>query len=527
MKRATELRDAEEALRESLEQFRTIIDMLPTLLAYLDSDQRYLHVNQAYADWYGLSKEELIGKRPSEVLREESYRGADKHIEAVLKGQQVSFDNISYDTAGRLRAVRATYIPHVDQDGRTRAFLALVEDITQQLQTEEALRQSEETYRRMSENMPIVVYSAMPEDFNTNLLMSGRAEELTGYSAQEFLEEPELWSAICHPNDRAHVLERIREHRRNKTALDIEYRILTKDHNIKWVREKAIPALDDQGRLVRIDGFLEDVTERKEAEDQRDAALLALKGYTDQLELVVGERTQELRDAQDQLIRQEKLAVLGQLAGGVGHELRTPLGAIRNAAYFLNLVLEEPDPEVREMLEILDREVANSERIITGLLDFARAKPPMRRAMDINEVVQEALARVVVPVDVAIERQLEDTLPAIRADPDQLVQVFRNLIQNAVQAMPDGGRLTIKTEANGVDLGGRSHHVTVSVADTGVGIPGENLEKLFEPLFTTKPKGIGLGLALAKALVEGHGGSIRVRSQEGKGATFRVALPVG
>jgi signal transduction histidine kinase len=190
------------------------------------------------------------------------------------------------------------------------------------------------------------------------------------------------------------------------------------------------------------------------------------------------------------------------------------------------LALEDPDPEVRETLEILDREVENSERIITGLLDFARAKPPVRRAMDVNEVVQEALSRVAVPAVVEIERRLEDTLPIIRADPDQLVQVFRNLIQNAVQAMPGGGRLTIKTTANRGDLGGRSYPVTVFVADTGVGIPRENLEKLFEPLFTTKPKGIGLGLALAKALVEGHGGSIQVRSQEGKGATFRVALPV-
>jgi PAS domain S-box-containing protein len=527
MQGAYESRAAEEMLKDSLEQFRLIIDTLPILLAYLDSEQRYLYVNQAYADWYGVSKEELVGKRASEVLPEESFRGPAKHIEAVLKGQQVSFDNIAYDPTGRLRAVRATYIPHLDQDGRTRAFLALIEDITQQVQAEAALRESEEKYRRISQNMPIVAYSALPEDFNTNLLMSGRAKELTGYSAREFLDEPDLWSTICHPQDRAHVLERIREHRQNKTSLDIEYRILTRDQSVKWVREKAIPALDDQGRLVRIDGFLEDITERKEAEDQRDAALLALKGYTDQLEVAVGERTQELRDIQEQLIRQEKLAVLGQLAGGVGHELRTPLGAIRNAAYFLNMALEEPDPEVGEMLEILDREVENSERIITGLLDFARAKPPARRAMDVNEVLQEALARVAVPARVEIERQLQDTLPVIRADPDQLVQVFRNLIQNAVQAMPDGGRLTVRTEAKRGDFGDRSHQVTVSVTDTGVGVPRQNLEKLFEPLFTTKPKGIGLGLALVKALVEGHGGSIQVRSQEGKGATFRVVLPVG
>ena len=219
----------------------------------------------------------------------------------------------------------------------------------------------------------------------------------------------------------------------------------------------------------------------------------------------------ERKEMQQRLLRSEKLAVLGQLAGGVGHELRNPLGAIKNAAYFLNMALEKPEPEVKETLEILEQEVASSERIISSLLGFARPKPPTLRKVDINSIIQEALSRASVPENVEAVSQLDKTVPTILADPDQLGQVFGNIILNAVQAMPEGGKLTIKSEVPAPEW------VNISFTDTGIGIPKENLTKLFEPLFTTKAKGIGLGLAVTKTLVEGLGGTIEAQSEVGKG----------
>jgi len=220
-------------------------------------------------------------------------------------------------------------------------------------------------------------------------------------------------------------------------------------------------------------------------------------------------------------VRSEKLAVLGQLAGGVAHELRNPLGAIRNAAYFLNMALEAPERDVAESLEILEKETATSERIIMSLLDFARPKPPARHKVDIKEAVKGALSRATVPENVEVVSQLEEELPGILADPDQLGQVFTNIILNAIHAMPEGGRLVLKCEAP------TEGWVAVSFADTGVGIPKENLGMVFEPLFSTKANGIGLGLAFIKGLVEGHGGTIDVHSEVRKGSTFTVRLPVG
>ena len=241
--------------------------------------------------------------------------------------------------------------------------------------------------------------------------------------------------------------------------------------------------------------------------------LLCLEDITER------KRIQELLILSEQVRRSEKLAVLTQLAGGVGHEMRNPLGAIKNAAYFLNMVLEQPKPEVKETLEILDKEVKTCEYILNGLLDFVRQRPPIRRKVDSEDVIQRALSHIRVPENVEVVSQPDRALPLILADPDQLSQVFGNIILNAIQAMPDGGQLVIKSSVP------EPGWVAISFADTGVGIPDKAMTKIFEPLFTTKAKGIGLGLTIVKTLVEGHGGTIEAQSELGKGSTFTVKLP--
>jgi signal transduction histidine kinase len=228
---------------------------------------------------------------------------------------------------------------------------------------------------------------------------------------------------------------------------------------------------------------------------------------------------EQLREAQEQLVRREKLAVLGQLAGGLGHELRTPLGVIKNTAYFLKMALEKPEPEVKESLEILEKEVAYSERTIRGLLDFARSRLPQRQEVDINQILREVLSSINTPGNIQVVNQAAESLHFIMADPDQLGQVFGNIILNAIQAMPEGGRLTVTADTRDPDW------LTISITDTGVGIPEENLEKVFEPLFTGKARGIGLGMSISKTFVKGHGGSIHVQSEIGKGTTFTIKLP--
>jgi len=231
------------------------------------------------------------------------------------------------------------------------------------------------------------------------------------------------------------------------------------------------------------------------------------------------ELVEELREAQEELISKQKLAIIGQLAGGVGHDLRNPIGSIKNAVYFLKMVIEDPEPDLKKTLEILEKEVTASEKIINSLLDFTHTKLPSLRNVKVNEVIKKTISKISVPEDIKIVRQLEKTFPTILADPDQLDRIFVNIILNAIQAMPEGGQLTVKSEALSQEW------VAISFSDTGMGIAEENMGKLFEPLFTTKSKGIGLGLAISKNFVEAHGGTIEVQSEIEKGTTFTIKLP--
>lgn len=244
-----------------------------------------------------------------------------------------------------------------------------------------------------------------------------------------------------------------------------------------------------------------------------------LQIHSERLEEMVEERTKKLRDVQDQLIRKEKLSVLGQLAGGVGHELRNPLGVISNAIYYLKMVLPDADETVKEYLDTISSEVDRSTIIVSDLLDLSRSRPAEREQIAVSELINQALDRNSPPDEIEVAIEIPSDLPSLFAEPHQIGQVFNNLIINAYQAMPDGGKLTINAKA-------QKDKVCLSITDTGSGISEDNKKNLFEPLFTTKARGIGLGLAVSKNLVEANEGNIEVESEEGKGSTFTVILPV-
>ena len=227
-----------------------------------------------------------------------------------------------------------------------------------------------------------------------------------------------------------------------------------------------------------------------------------------------------LKRAEMEISRQKGLAILGRMAGSVGQELYNPLASIKNAAYFLGMVLEGADLDVKETVEILKCETVESERIIKTLLDFAHTKPTKRTIIDVNVPVRNAISRIAVPGSIKVSNRLARKLPKVFADQDQLEVVFGNVILNAVQAMPEGGDLTIGSRAIKPDS------VSVTIADTGDGVPEEHMGLLFDPLFTTKPKGIGLGLAIAQKLVEANGGKIEARNGDKAGFTVTITIPV-
>ena len=254
----------------------------------------------------------------------------------------------------------------------------------------------------------------------------------------------------------------------------------------------------------------------RESEEHLTKYAADLEEARNNLEQKVEKRTQELKEAHEALIRKEKLAVLGQLSSGVAHELRHPLGVIKNACYFLNMKIETiRDEAVKDNIAIMNREIDIANKIITDLLDFARITPPMRQDTDINQLVTETLSETSIPENITVTSDLVEGLSPVSIDAIQVGQIFLNLIENGVHAMVEGGTLDISSRMEeGV--------IEVIFVDKGCGISRENMEKIFEPLFTTKAKGIGLGLSISKSLAKANGATILVESEDGKGSRFTV-----
>jgi PAS domain S-box-containing protein len=251
-----------------------------------------------------------------------------------------------------------------------------------------------------------------------------------------------------------------------------------------------------------------------------NAQLIAsLREAREQLEQKVDERTRELKKSQEQLLKAQRLAVIGELAGMVGHDLRNPLTSIAGATYYVKKrPNSKSDGKIMEMLELIERNIVYSNKIINDLLDYSREMKLDLIKISPKSLMGQTLRLVEIPKDIRLVNSTENK-PKMTADVEKLKRAIVNLIKNAVDAMPHGGTLTIKSRRLGGD-------VEFTFSDTGAGMKRETLAKLWTPLFTTKAKGMGFGLAISKRIIDVHGGSINVTSRLGMGTTFAVTLPI-
>jgi signal transduction histidine kinase len=259
-----------------------------------------------------------------------------------------------------------------------------------------------------------------------------------------------------------------------------------------------------------------EATERKKAEQALQQAQSKLEKYAKNLETIVEERTKQLKDA-------ERLTAIGETAGMVGHDIRNPLQSIEGAIYLAKEEVEslpegsEQRNELEGLLELIKEQLHYIDNMIADLQDFARRNTPQTKETDLQKLLVTSLSMVDVPKNIKV-KNISRTNFKIDVDPEQSKRVFINLIKNAVQSMPNGGELTIRTLHD-------NENVLIDFEDTGVGIAEKNKPNMFKPLFTTKSKGQGFGLAVCKKLVEAQGGTITFQSEEGKGTTFTIKLP--
>ena len=295
-----------------------------------------------------------------------------------------------------------------------------------------------------------------------------------------------------------------------------ESEIQTKQGERRWIAEAAYLVSNSTGSPEFIEGTVEDISERRRAEEALQQAQAQL--FQQQKEETT-RVTQELDKVRQSLIRQTKLAALGQLSASIAHELRNPLGAIRNAVFLLKRKLQAGDGKIQQYLTMAEEEIERSDSIIQDLLGMARGKHPIKGVVSLEELVRDGWAKVDTGGQWTLNLDFHPHPFCLWGDGSQLRQVFRNLLENSLQAMAPGpGKVTVTARQEaGMD--------TVTIHDTGSGIAPEDCERIFDPLISLKPHGHGLGLTICRQIVEGHGGTIEVVEANQLGMTISLRLP--
>jgi PAS domain S-box-containing protein len=365
---------------------------------------------------------------------------------------------------------------------------------------ENQLLEAEERYRTLVETLPLATYTGDGRADTGPTWVSPQIEAITSYSPAEWTSNPQLLGEVLHPDDKETVLAEMKRVAASGGSRQLEYRMVRRDGSIVWVQDSGVIVAEGARRHSR--GFIIDITARRAAE-------LELERQNHQLR-----QLDRLKD---------------EFVALVSHELRTPLTSIRG---YLELITEDTNltDEQTRFLETIDRNAQRLQRVVGDLLFVAQVEAGKLSlevsAVDLNAIVEEAVhAAQPSAAAKAIALTIEiGELPVIQGDRARLAQVLDNFVSNAIKFTPSGGAVSVTTRV----LPGE---VEVVISDTGMGIPSDELPLLFERFFRAERAtsgaipGTGLGLAIAKAIVTGHGGRIRVESEDGAGATFRVILP--
>jgi PAS domain S-box-containing protein len=396
-------------------------------------------------------------------------------------------------------------LPYVIIFSTTMMLIGLfMHDQQQRIKAEQQLVESERKYRLLVENLQEGIW-AVDSDWITTFVNPSMAS-MIGYTEDEIVGKKLL--DFVEKKQHAKYNE-VFERRRKGIKERYETVLAHKNGSRIFVIVEATPIVDAEGKFAGSLAGVQEITDRIKAEQQ-------LEDYSRNLEKMVEDRTKALKDAQNQLIAVEKLSTLGEMAASVGHELRNPLSVIRNAAYLLKS-FSRGDKKIEEYVNLIDTESRNASQIVTDLLDYSRIQPMKSDMIDVGQLINLVLQKEEISKEINREIHIPGDLPKALGNTQQISQILLNLTKNAIEAMPEGGQLLISTEKKGKKIG-------VRVKDSGPGISKEARKRLFEPLFTTKSRGVGLGLAISKRLADLNEAEITVESREGEGSQFTLWL---
>ncbi len=612
-----DLYQSEREQRKAQEEFRTTLYSIGDAVITTDTEGLVKQMNQVAELLTGWLEAEARGKPIEEVFRiinEETRSAVENPVQRVLiEGTVAGLANHTLLIArdGTERPIADSGAPIRDESGTVTGVVLVFRDQTEERAAQNALRESEEKYRLLVNQIPAVVFQGYGDwsvDFFDN-----KIEILSGYTKEEFDSRKIKWCDLILPEDLNNSHRIFIEALKTDKSYVREYRIRKKDGGISWIQDMGRIFCDAAGKVDHISGVFFDITERKRAEEAfqvlvnyapmgiyivqdgkfqlvnpgfekttgytagellgRDSLTLVHPDYQEAVRknataMVKGEHhsayefpfttksgetrwvmekvtatiyqgkraalgyfmdISEHKSLEDQFLQAQKMEAVGILAGGIAHDFNNILTVILG-----NIGLAVLDgkigPRVQDRLAQAEAACLRAQALSQQLLTFAKGGAPVKKLFSVAEFLTQSTSFTCVGSPVRCETTFPENLWSIEADPGQIGQVFQNLTINAIQAMPTGG--TIKVWAENLTLGtdsdlplGAGRYIKISVRDQGMGIPAEHLPRIFDPYFTTKQKGSGLGLASAYAIIKKHHGHIAVESKPGVGTTFHIYLP--
>ncbi len=494
----TTSRRVEAALRESEKLYRNIIEEIEDGYQEVDLNGNFTFINESFRKVFGYSKEELLGTNfrryaADEETADRVYRAYHQMYMTGMPLKRFEWEIITKD--GIRRAVEFSASLLRDEEGHRRGFRGIVRDVTDR-------KLVEDQYRTMANSSQAGVYIVQGSRL---CFVNPHIHDYSGYTEAELLGERILH--FVHPEDWEIVREKSRKMIAGELTSPYEYRIITKDNQVKWLMEKITP-ITYRGRSAVLGNNM-DITPQKEAEKEK-------------------------RRLEGQLIQAQKMEAIGTLAGGIAHDFNNLLMGIQGYASLMLLRMDQGHPHY-EKLKAIEFQVQSGADLTKQLLGFARGGRYEIKPTDLNDLVKKTIAVFGrTKKEVRIHEKYGGHLWTVNVDQGQIEQVFLNLFVNAWQAMPSGGELYIETNKVILDSDyvqaydiSPGIYIKVSVTDTGVGMDENTMQRIFDPFFTTKEmgRGTGLGLASAYGIIKGHGGAINAYSEKGHGTTFNIYLP--
>lgn len=469
-----------------------LLDGIPSSVLILDRGLRVTLANRNFLEKARRRAEATVGRRLEEVFPAAilAYTQLDQRARGVFQdGRPFEGGKMTYRAPGVPQRVYYYSLTPLRNGSVVAGVLLMMHDITEQERLTQDMRRVERHLASVVESANDLVVSMGPE--GQIMTWNQAAERVSGFPVTQVIGQD--LAQLCLAEDRMQMRALLSAVSQGESGKVHELHLCTQQGKVIPVAWACSPMWDEQGRVVALVAVGRDLTER------------------------------HLLEAQ--LFQSAKMASLGVMAGGIAHQLRNPLGVASAAA---QLMLRDPDNKElgRQCAQKMYEGIKRASAIIESLLRFARPDSGALGAVQVNDVIEDTVAMLRHQANlsqVQVETDLAADLPPVSANPSALQQVFTNLFLNACQAMPGGGQLSVCSRL--AEIG---QQIQIRFSDTGCGIPAENLNQVFDPFFTTRPvgQGVGLGLTIAYSVAEQHGGSIQVRSTVGAGSTFTVTLPV-